>query len=356
VLPGSKWRVVAVVAAHNEEALIGPTVDSLTAAAAAFPGTAEILVVADNCTDATAAVAAQHGATVIERRDTSRRGKGFALEAAVRHLEQREMPPDAVLVVDADTAVSPNIFAAVTARIEAGAQAVQVHNAVLPGASEFERLRQLQFMLTQWARPLGMQRLGVGTALKGNGMAMCWSLARDVLGGGALAEDSAMTLRLAARGIAVEFEPRAEVRSVMPNSYGLARSQDERWEHGRARLLSRSLATAAAAARRGDWKSAVVAAELASPPLSLLAVAGAGSALAGVRPGRLRPLHLAAGASVALYVVLGLLAARARLSDFASLRFAPRYVGYKLGVHARFVAGAGATTWQRTSRVRAPSH
>src|SRR3546814_20308483 len=64
-----------LVPAHDEADSIAPTVAALAAAA---PG-ARILVVADNCGDATAALAREAGADVIERRDLSKRGKGFAL-------------------------------------------------------------------------------------------------------------------------------------------------------------------------------------------------------------------------------------------------------------------------------------
>src|SRR3546814_20773180 len=64
-----------LVAAHNEAAGIAATVEALSAVA---PG-AQILVVADNCDDATAAEARKAGADVVERHDPDRRGKGFAL-------------------------------------------------------------------------------------------------------------------------------------------------------------------------------------------------------------------------------------------------------------------------------------
>ena len=59
-----------------------------------------LLVVADNCTDHTAAVARAAGAEVLERRDAERRGKGYALAAGVDTL--RAGPPDVVVIVDAD--------------------------------------------------------------------------------------------------------------------------------------------------------------------------------------------------------------------------------------------------------------
>ena len=68
-----------LVAAHDEEMVIANMVDSL--AALNYPREAyDIFVIADNCTDATAKIAREHGALVYERFDTTQRGKGFALE------------------------------------------------------------------------------------------------------------------------------------------------------------------------------------------------------------------------------------------------------------------------------------
>ena len=75
--PGAR-RFAILVPAHDEQAVIGRTLASL--AALDYPhDRADVWVVADNCTDATAAVAQTHGALVLERRDPARAGKGHAL-------------------------------------------------------------------------------------------------------------------------------------------------------------------------------------------------------------------------------------------------------------------------------------
>ena len=71
-------RTAIVVPAHDEEGVIAETVSGLLAAAP----NALVLVVADNCTDGTAAAARKGGAEVLLRDEPGRRGKGFALAAA----------------------------------------------------------------------------------------------------------------------------------------------------------------------------------------------------------------------------------------------------------------------------------
>ena len=112
-------NLAVVVPAHDEETMIARTVESLRAAGSAAP----IYVVAHNCSDATAAVAAQAGAQVVELNNPKLRGKGAALrsgfEAALAD------GANAVLVVDADSVVSLNLLTATQAMLEAGAEATQ---------------------------------------------------------------------------------------------------------------------------------------------------------------------------------------------------------------------------------------
>ena len=70
---------VVVVPAHNEERSIASTVAALSVESA---GVAELLVVADNCTDRTAQITRDSGARCIVRTDPANRGKGYALAFA----------------------------------------------------------------------------------------------------------------------------------------------------------------------------------------------------------------------------------------------------------------------------------
>src|SRR5471032_1932489 len=70
-----------IVPAHDEAAGIGKTISSLQQLSWPSAGY-RIVVVADNCTDATASISEKAGATVLERHDLTRRGKGYALAHA----------------------------------------------------------------------------------------------------------------------------------------------------------------------------------------------------------------------------------------------------------------------------------
>ena len=78
-------RYAVLIAARNESAVLGELLKSIRGQD--YPGElVDIFVVADNCTDDTAAVARGFGATVFERNDTSSVGKGYALDYAFRQI------------------------------------------------------------------------------------------------------------------------------------------------------------------------------------------------------------------------------------------------------------------------------
>ena len=73
-------RTTVLIPAHNEGVGILPTIRDIQAQ---LGPNDSILVVADNCTDDTAAIVGAAGVEVAVRTDPVRRGKGYALEFGV---------------------------------------------------------------------------------------------------------------------------------------------------------------------------------------------------------------------------------------------------------------------------------
>ena len=341
--------IAVVVPAHNEVASIVSCVGSVLRSAEVDGSAVSVVVVAHNCTDATAPLAREAGATVVEEEDNGLAGKPAALDAGLAWLAKSQ-PPDIVAFVDGDCEVDEQFLPAVRARFGAGARAVQCHYTTPPGGSGLQRLRRLALMLTHWARPLGAERLGVGTTLKGSGMALDWHSVKDGFGAYGIAEDAELSLRLSARGIRVEFEPGAAIRGPMAATFRDARTQDRRWEGGRLALLPRALLTAWRSLRRGRMRTAAAAMEVAALPLTLLALLSAGAAgLAFVGIGSAW-LAGAALLSLTTYVTAGLVAARSSLRDLTALCTAPGFLIYKAGVLLELAIGRRPTAWHRTNR------
>ncbi len=106
-------RILALVPAHNEEALIGETLHSL---AEQTRPVREVIVVADRCTDRTAAVSTAHGARVFETVGNTQ-AKAGALNQALAALLPGLSDDDAILIMDADGSVAPEFVAQAANRL-----------------------------------------------------------------------------------------------------------------------------------------------------------------------------------------------------------------------------------------------
>lgn len=262
---------VVLMPAHNEELVIADTLRRLRAQ---LQPDDRVLVVADNCSDQTATLARQHGAQVVERFNTSLRGKGYALDHGVRHLEAQ--PPQWVVIFDADCTMHPGTMDALWASIKAQgrpAQAVYLmdhdpaNKAVSPVAVFAWRVRNL-------VRPMGLQNLGGPCHLTGSGMAFPWPLLRDLpLASGHIVEDMKMGVDLAMAGHPPALVPDALVTSTFPVSKVGAQVQRTRWEHGTLGMLINDVPRLLWAGLRGQGRGVLgLALDMTVPPLALLGV------------------------------------------------------------------------------------
>ena len=346
--------VAVLVPAHDEASGIAPTLRALHAQLA--PGD-RLLVVADNCSDDTPRVAAGAGAEVVERVDPARRGKGYALDFGVRHLEGA--PPDVVVVVDADCELHPgslDVLARACGRARRPVQALDLMRAPA-GAALRTRIAEFAWVVKNHVRPLGCLRLGLPCQLMGTGMAFPWPILRDApLASGHIVEDLRLGLDLAAAGAAPLFCPRALVTSWFPvHAEGVA-DQRERWERGHVGVI-------VGEGPRALWRAlvrrrpalAALALDLSVPPLALLVVLLCGEALAAAlivaAGGSPTPLRIAL-AALALVVVATLFAwvgFGRRIVSLAELVGAPLYVLAKLPLYARFLR-RDKSGWVRARR------
>lgn len=349
-------RLRVIVPAHNEEQGIGDTVKSLLGLD--YPTELfSVLVVADNCTDATAARARENGAEVLERHDDQRRGKGYALLHAFERLSAEV---DAVVVIDADTLVSSNLLRSFSTRLGAGAHAIQADYAVRnPNQSWRTRLMAIAFGAFHIVRGRGRERLGLSAGLRGNGMCFSREILRRVPHDAfSIVEDVEYGIRLGEAGYRVHYADEAHVYGEMVSSASAARSQRARWEGGRQalrqahgyRLIKRGLSA----------PSGVLfdlGLDLLVPPLSRIAVLACLGWI-GVLAGALiwaGPLWLAlipwsfALASVLLYVLRGWSVSDTGVRGLCDLALAPAYVVWKATLGGAASARSDAP-WVRTTR------
>jgi 1,2-diacylglycerol 3-beta-glucosyltransferase len=350
-------RFVVVVPAHDEAHSIEASVRSLRAVD--YPAQQfRVLVIADNCSDATAERAVRAGADVWERDDLDEIGKGAALRYAVDRLLQTP-DWDALVVVDADTEVGAAFLSALDARLSEGAPVVQGEYRVAnPSASLVTRLAEVSFAIHSVLRQRARSALGAAAKLQGNGMAFARHvLEREGWHGTGLTEDVQTWLLLVGRGVRPRYEPSAVVAGAMPTTLGAARVQRTRWEAGRMELARTLLAPGVRQAmRRGDpVLLEALLSELVFPPLATLAAIVVAAGIA----------HRASGGSsrspgaqlgvIGAHAVAALVVSRAPPSSYATLLLAPVVVAWKLGVKVEIALTGGPAAWKRTPRTHESS-
>ena len=348
-------RFDVIVPAHDEESGITSTIESLFAIA--YPRDHfRVTVIADNCSDATAARARDAGARVMERNDATRRGKGHALDFAYSAV-LAEGFADAVVVIDADTVVSANLLSEFAALLATGAEAVQAAYGVRNATATWRtRLMHIAFTLFHDVRSLGRERLGLSCGLRGNGM--CFS--RDVLrrvppSAYSIVEDVEQGIQLGLAGVRIHYAAGAKVMGEMPEDALASRSQRERWEGGRLALARRHVpALLRAAIRDRDPVTLDLAADLLVPPLSILVgliVLGLCVALIASRSGaEALPLvgWLVAAAGIGTYVGRGIVLSGVGPRAILDLAWAPLYMIWKLTLFKPF--RPRDDSWVRTTR------
>lgn len=345
-----------IIPAHNEESGIASAVRS--ALAVDWPADRfRVVVVADNCSDATAEVAARAGAQVLVRTNTELRGKGHALAFAFQESRQHGQA-QAVVVVDADSSVSPNLIEAIASRLERGEKAVQVHYGVSnTDASWRTRLMAIAMSAFHVVRSRARERLGLSCGVRGNGWAVTHALLDAVpYTSFSLAEDLEFGVKLGMEGIRVAYADEAHCNGEMVAGEKDARSQRRRWEQGRAAIVrSHSMALLRNAVATRNRVSLDLALDLLVPPLSYVALnvvallVAAGLAWQFNVPGPWFGIGLLSAGALALYVLRGWQLSGTGLRGLADLAKAPFFLAWKIVV---MVSGRRATEWVRTNRNR----
>lgn len=356
--PAGPHRFLVLVPAHDEEQVLPRTLHAL--AQLDYPQARTcVLVIADNCTDATADVARAAGACVFVRCDPARRGKGHALAWALERLGEELADTEAVVFLDADCEPSPNLLAAFNARLHGGARAVQAAYLVAnPEESWPSALRWGAFALVNLIKPLGQNALGLSSGILGSGFVLKRELLERVPWEAfTLAEDVEYHLRLVAAGERVVFIRDAAVLSRMPTSLAASREQNLRWEAGRWYLLRTwSPRLIREGLRCRDPARLHAGLEPLVPPQSLLLVANCALLGAAMMLGArtARAIALANIAGQAVYIFGGLRVARAPRSVYRAMAVAPLHVAWKLGLQLRILTGRGPSGWIGTRAGSSP--
>jgi cellulose synthase/poly-beta-1,6-N-acetylglucosamine synthase-like glycosyltransferase len=332
--------------------------ERLSALAVVTGKRAKILVVADNCTDDTAEIAKRCGVDVIERFDSERRGKGFALAFARDYLFK--VPPNVVLIIDSDCRTcSESIDCLIDTCIATGrpCQATNLQ-APAPNASPAIQLSTFAFYVKNVIRQRALVRLAGRAHLLGTGMAIPWPIFQDAqLATADIVEDLRLGQELSDAGFPPVFVEKATVWSDAETE-GNTLSQRRRWEGG---FLANALRSGPMMFCRGLMRSHFgtmwAAINLMIPPLALLIildilVLAAATAVGALTSASLWPAIVLMCALVAALLVLVLVWRRGgcQFVSLGGLARIPIYLVWKLPMYLGLARSGAPKEWVRTSR------
>ena len=224
-------RFAVVIAARNEERVIGNLVESILNQNYPAPFR-DVFVVPNNCTDFTEAAAAAAGAEIIRCLGPVR-SKGDALHQAIGQLMSRDY--DAFVVFDADNVAHPDFLARMNDAMAAGARVCKGRiKAANPGGSAVAGCYGLYFTSFDLFFNRPRAACGLSAKLVGTGFAVHREVL-ERLGGwntATIAEDAEFSAQCAGMGCRVHWVPEAITYDEEPESFLVSLYQRKRWCSG----------------------------------------------------------------------------------------------------------------------------
>jgi len=222
-----------LVAAHNEEQVVGALIENLKKLN--YPREMyDIMVICDNCTDKTAEIVREHNVYAFERHNPNLRGKGFAIEWMLKELWKLPRTYDAVVMFDADNLVSPDYLIHMNNDLCSGSRVIQAY---LDTKNPFDSWITSAYAITYWycnrLWQLPRSNLKMANFLGGTGMCFDTNLLKEMgWGATSLVEDLEFTMRCVLKGINPTFNYEAKVYDEKPLTYKASARQRLRWMQG----------------------------------------------------------------------------------------------------------------------------
>ena len=242
-------RFMAIIPAHNEEAVVKNLIDSLKAQNY-NKDLYDIYVIADNCTDNTAKIARDAGAIVYERFNASKKTKGYALDWFLQQKIKEDAPYDAFFVFDADNIVDPNFIKNMNKHLCQGEDVVQGYRDIKNPTDSWITAGYALFYWTMHRfYHLARYNIGLSPLLNGTGFMVRFDVIKpqgwDTV---TLTEDIEFSLKRIIKGKKLGWATDAIVYDEQPVGFKQSWSQRSRWTVGHMQCIkeyTKDLAVAA---------------------------------------------------------------------------------------------------------------
>ena len=231
-------RFMAIIPAHNEEAVVGNLIESLKAQTY-NKELYDIYVIADNCTDNTAKVAREAGAIVYERFDETKKTKGYALNWFLQQKIKEDAPYDAFFVFDADNIVDKNFITNMNRKLCQGEDVVQGYRDI---KNPSDNWITAGYAIFYWQMHrfyhLARYNLGLSPLLNGTGFMVKFDVIKpqgwDTK---TLTEDIEFSLKRIIKGKKLGWATDAIVYDEQPTGFKQSWSQRSRWTVGHMQCI-----------------------------------------------------------------------------------------------------------------------
>ena len=232
-------RFMAIIPAHNEEAVIGNLIESLKNQNY-NKELYDIYVIADNCTDNTARVSRESGAIVYERFDDTKKTKGYALDWFLQQKIKEDAPYDAICIFDADNIVDKNFINAMNKKLCQGEDVVQGYRDIKNPADNWITSGYALFYWTNHRfYHLARYNLGLSPMLNGTGFMVNFDIIKENNGWKTvtLTEDIEFSLQRILKGKRLGWATDAIVYDEQPTGFKQSWSQRSRWTVGHMQCI-----------------------------------------------------------------------------------------------------------------------
>ena len=223
-----------VIAARNEKYVIGNLLDSISKQD--YPkDLLTVFVVADNCTDDTAAIAREHGAIVYERFDDEHKTKGYALQYLFECIEKDygRMSFEGYFVFDADNLLKKDYISRMNDAFDSGEKIITSYR----NTKNFSENWVASTYALHWLRSIRTNHrprsvFHLATNIQGTGFLFASEIVRNGWKYTSLTEDRALTADAVSQGYQITYNNDAMFYDEQPTSIKVALRQRLRWSKG----------------------------------------------------------------------------------------------------------------------------
>ena len=237
-LTNKNHKFMAIIPAHNEEAVVANLIESLKNQTY-DKNLYDIYVIADNCTDNTAEVARNAGAIVLERFDPAHKTKGYALQWFLKQKIEENADYDAFFVFDADNIVDKDFIVNMNKKLCQGEDVVQGYRDI---KNPTDNWITAGYALFYWSMHrlyhLARYNIGLSPLLNGTGFMVKFDVVKpNGWETETLTEDIEFSLKRIIKGKKLGWATDAIVYDEQPTSFKQSWSQRSRWTVGHMQCL-----------------------------------------------------------------------------------------------------------------------